>query len=864
MLSKKLITKVILTSIILVVTFFSTINTFKSSAASFQSDNNLATEISNVDGTIPDQLVSCGASANFSGITNVTTANMNKDIAAGDFDSDGLTDLVTVSEEGNAYYISTKSPEGSYSSPTTYSLPNNSTPTGVSVADFNLDGKQDLVITRGGSNSAQIFNGQGNGQFTAGNVTSVGSGVQHVVVADFNNDARPDFATINTQSFTVAINSSSNPGTFTTSNVSTGGNSLYILAGDFNSDSKVDILVSRTNIDNVRLYPGNGNGTFGTAISIAVGDQPWGAAAGDFNKDGKLDAAVVNEFSDSVSILLGTGSGLSNSPITFSTVDDPVDITVGDFNNDSNLDLAIAGYDSNTVEVRLGDGAGNFTNTSNYVVGSQPFSIIVGKFNGDASLDIATANHSGKNISIIKNNCCTPFVLQPPAIDNSIAGKYYTQPLMVEEGGKYTFKVSAGALPPGLQLSNDYAGALLSGVVNQPGTYNFTITASTPGCTSSSKNYSMTVATPTSQFGFNYGHSINTGSLPHATITADLNFDGILDLAVANYGSNNITTFAGNGQGGFTPDETVATGAGPTALAFGDFNEDGVTDLVTANFIGRNVSVLICKYPDYITGDGPYPFYYAPAVNYGVGSAAQAVEVGDFNQDGHQDLAVAVDGQIFPFNNQYASVKIFNGRGDGTFTSGPRIDITPVLQKIESLAVGDFNKDGKQDIATANFNNNNVTICLATGPNTFSKSLVSVGSGPNSIVIGDFNKDGKQDIATANYNSANVSIALGNGNGTFATTTNIAASETTPSSVALMEINNDGNVDLLVTSPTNGVVFMLLGTGNGNFNVFPYPMLPQTLGVCATTIGDFDGDNVADVAIPTGNGNNVEFVFSKF
>lgn len=857
-------TKIILTSTLLALAFFSTANTFNSKASSFQPSSSFTTEISNNGETIPNELVACGTSPSFSGVANLGTPNMNKDIASGDFDNDGLTDLVSVSEEGNAYYVTIKSLDGSYPAPTTYSLPTGSTPTSVAVADFNLDGKKDLVITRGGSNSAQIFTGDGDGSFTAGNVISVGSGVQHVTVADFNSDGRPDFATINTQTFTVAINNATSPGTFTSSNVSTGGNSFYLLAGDFTSDGKVDILVSRSNINSVRLYPGNGNGAFGTATSISVGNQPWGSVAGDFNKDGNLDAAVVNEFSDSVSILLGTGSGLSSSPMRFSTVDDPVDITVGDFNNDSNLDLAIVGYDSNTLQVRVGDGTGNFATSTNYTVGAQPFSVIVGKFNNDASLDIVTANHSGRNLSIVANNCCSPFVLQPAVIQNTSTGDYYTQPLMVEEGGKYTYLVTAGALPPGLQLSNDAAGALLSGIVNQSGTYNFTITASTPGCASSSRNYSLVVATPTKNFGFNYGNSIPVSSSPSNTVAADLNSDGLLDLAVVNYAGNKVTTFAGDGKGKLTLDETATTGAGPNGLASGDFNEDGVTDLVTANVIGKNISVLICKYPDYIVGDGPYPFYYAPAVNYSVANAAQAVAVGDFNQDGHQDLAVAVDGQSSIFTNQYASVTIFNGRGDGTFTNGPRIEITLAVTKMKSLAVGDFNKDGKHDIATANFNNNNVTICLATGPNSFSKSLVGVGTGPVAVRIGDFNKDGKQDIVTANSTSANISVALGNGNGTFATPTTISLVDNSPLSVELMEINNDGNVDLLVTLPSSGLVVMLIGEGNGSFALFSYPMLPPAVGVCATTIGDFDGDNIGDVAIPTGSGNNIELVFSKF
>src|SRR3989442_15554132 len=85
-----------------------------------------------------------------------------------------------------------------------------------------------------------------------------------------------------------------------------------------------------------------------------------------------------------------------------------------------------------------------------------------------------------------------------------------------------------------------------------------------------------------------------------------------------------------------------------------------------------------------------------------------------------------------------------------------------------SVGVGDFNRDGIQDLAVANFGSNTVSVLLGNGDGTFRPPLtVVVGGGPASVAVGDFNGDGVQDLAVANSGSNTVSVLLGNGDGTF-------------------------------------------------------------------------------------------------
>jgi hypothetical protein len=147
-----------------------------------------------------------------------------------------------------------------------------------------------------------------------------------------------------------------------------------------------------------------------------------------------------------------------------------------------------------------------------------------------------------------------------------------------------------------------------------------------------------------------------------------------------------------------------------------------------------------------------------------VGSQPSTVVMGDFNKDGKQDLATA--------NPGVNAVSILLGNGDGTFS--PATTYT-VGNSPYAVMEGDFNKDGKLDLVAANYNDNTVSVLLGKGDGTFAPATTyAVGASPISMAVGDFNKDGKPDLAVANYNGNTVSVLLGKGNGTFAPATNIA------------------------------------------------------------------------------------------
>ena len=234
------------------------------------------------------------------------------------------------------------------------------------------------------------------------------------------------------------------------------------------------------------------------------------------------------------------------------------------------------------------------------------------------------------------------------------------------------------------------------------------------------------------------------------------------------------------------------------------------------------------------------------------GVTPQSVVVGDFNGDGYTDLAVA--------NADSNSVSLLLGGGDGSFKQPANL---PVGTEPRALAAGDFNGDRFPDLVAVGsvFEFNNVAVLLGgaggafTGPTYF-----DAGEAPVSVAVGDFNRDGNQDLAVVNANFVTVSVLLGVGDGTFSAPTDFATGPA-PFAVAVDDFNGDDDPDVAVandtgsTRPASNTVSVLLGGAGGSFTgPTTYPAGLTPLGVA---VGDFNGDFSADLAVANANSNDV-------
>src|SRR6185369_5709047 len=255
-------------------------------------------------------------------------------------------------------------------------------------------------------------------------------------------------------------------------------------------------------------------------------------------------------------------------------------------------------------------------------------------------------------------------------------------------------------------------------------------------------------------------HDFATEDGPLSVTLGDLNGDGKLDLAVANFNSSTVSVLLNTtGPGGALPSfsgiQEFATGDGPASVSMGDLNGDGKLDLLVANFAFDTVSVLLNT-----TASGSAILSFSANREFATGTGPIYVTLGDLNEDGRLDLAVA------NFNSNNVSVLLnITAPGAATPSFAAKQDFVTGGAPV-SVAVADLNLDGKPDLAVADLNVSTLSVLLNTiapgtaTPGFATKQDVDTGPNPRSVTVGDLNGDGKLDVAVANVGSNTVSVLL--------------------------------------------------------------------------------------------------------
>jgi|SRR5579871_85756 len=323
---------------------------------------------------------------------------------------------------------------------------------------------------------------------------------------------------------------------------------------------------------------------------------------------------------------------------------------------------------------------------------------------------------------------------------------------------------------------------------------------------------------------------------PFALAAGDFNGDGRLDFASA---ANNLQIFLGNGNGTFQPPANYLTGTGALFVSAADLNGDKKLDLAVADLNGLDILMG--------NGDGTFqsPVLYTTAC------IPIFAATGDFNGDKKIDLLVTYSSGTCGY------VSIFLGNGDGTFQASPINSFS--AYNPAAVGIGDFNGDGKPDIAVAEqFGTiSQVEVMLGNGDGTFAAgNTYPVASSPNSVAVADFRSNGKLDLAVSTLTGV-TNILLGNGDGTFHPGGTISTPDADWALSA--DFNGDGKPDLAVATQGSvglqGGVNLALGNGDGTFQAptfYPAGTNDRFLGS-----GDFNGDKKIDLLIPDYRYNDI-------
>ena len=326
-----------------------------------------------------------------------------------------LTALSCSVQHGQSNNVTT-----SYFTNSNVSIPVGKTPSSVAIADVNLDGKPDVVVTNGGDNTVTILLGNGRGNFVAakGSPFPAGLSPSDICVADFNGDGKPDlaFANHSLKSLTVLLGDGLGgfkpaPGSPVT--VLSYPHTHGVAAGDFNGDGRLDLVTDSWGENKVTVVFGDGGGFSSPGVQFATGKSPyWKVRVADVNGDGHADIITTNWEGDSVTILVGDGKGgftqASGSP--FPGGKTPFGVAIADLNKDGKLDLAVVNYSGHVnqpandgVTILLGDGQGGFKIMvgSPFPTGHAPVQLAVGDVNGDGMPDMVTANLGSNDLTVL-------------------------------------------------------------------------------------------------------------------------------------------------------------------------------------------------------------------------------------------------------------------------------------------------------------------------------------------------------------------------------------------------------------------------------------------------------------------------------
>jgi hypothetical protein len=738
--------------------------------------------------------------------------NGNFPFAIGDLGGNGIQDLVTPDGihlgvgDGTFESAAVSGPLGD----TDWNV------TAIAVGYFSGGGLPDIAfaeISPGGRTAKVcVLQNDGDDQFQPPETFDIDPDPIAIQAIDLGNGVI-DLAVADQSTGHVTILAGDGKGGFSFGPVLNGGSSpVAMAAGQLDLGYSDLIVANQANPDTglgqgLSIFQYDGAGGFELAATIPLASAPQALVAGDFG-NGHLDLAIANFIDNDITVLLGNGDGTFQSiPSTYAVGSDPVAIVATSLRDDGRLDLVTANQNSDDISVLLGNGDGTFGPQVRYQAGSAPVALVAGDYSGDGRPDLAIADSATSDIAVLIGR------------------------------GDGTFD-DQGRNPVG----NGPIGAVTADL-NHDGHVDIIST--------NTYSNNISVLMGNGDGTFQGAESFPAGEGPTALAVGDFNGDGRLDVAVADSGNGDIahegvSILLGNGDGTFqAPVFRTTAGSYPASIAVGDFTGDGVLDLAVANSFSDDVSILL--------GDGLGGFPTELTVPLG-NQASEPVSIvaGDFTGDGLLDLAV--------LNLRTNNVSILQGDGEGVFQSMTRpITLDVPMDTAQAMTAGDFTGDGSLDlaVASAGFGGpDHVSILLNEGRGAFDVSPpIPFGPGlnPTSIIAARLLGDGALDLAIADQATDAVSVFRGNGRGGFTPDSTLELASTGfPIVVTSGDFTGDGELDLAIASQNPDSVAIELNQGNGQF------ALPSAVGLVprnTPVVADFTGDGVPDVAIVDGSGD---------
>jgi hypothetical protein len=755
-------------------------------------------------------------------------------IAVADLNGDGKPDVVEAHLLQNSVTVELGDGTGSFEQGQTIAV--GDAPTGVAIADLNGDGRPDLVVANSGSNTVSVVLGNGDGTFNIQKTYAVGRSPRSVAVADLNGDGIPDIVVANYNANTVSVLLGNGDGTFRAQETFAVGAKPYsVKVADLKGDGPPDIVTANAAGDTVSVLLGLGHGAFAADREFAVGRQPFGLAIADITGDGIPDLITANAFDGTVSVLLNRGDGTFQPQRTLVVGSRPYSVAAADVNGDGKPDLITTNYGEHDVSVLLNNGAGSFLARQNFPTDQLPVQSVVADVNGDGRPDLITASNQDSAIGVMLGLSAGSF--QPVTAASGVTlpdtpfladvnGDGIADSVVLDRSGNILFRKGLGGAN----------GALAPPIILNPGRPARDIAllriGSAIAIAAGDAHYDPTLSRNSLVFTVSLYFISPSGAITRETVvaspdlpvrlaTANLAGNGLDSLIAANSLNNSITVALQIAPGRFAAPMTIPVGMVPSDIAVADLNGDGLPDIVVSDQASGDVTVLL------------------------------------------NDPTHSFRGEM-RFRASSLASRISTLPGDPTISSGAQT---------VGLVAGSFTGSRSNDIIVVNRGVHRLTLLSADGQGGLSDSSLALSTStsdglainnlPGAAVAGDFNRDGKLDLAVLMEDTGQVWIYSGNGDGSFRHTYTIPVGDQA-TGLSVIPGPGPGLLDLLVGNGF-GDVLHLAGKGDGTFQIsgnrVSLSVVPNLLGPgqAGVLVGNQQNNSVT-VQAPSAGGNSYKAV----
>ena len=755
----------------------------------------------------------------------------------------------------------------------------------TSIADFDGDGNQDLVIVGEAQNSptATLHLGDGQGGFSEANAGLRGVGfLSSTSTADLDGDGNRDLLIVgdSLSSPTATLYLGDGEGGFSVTNADLDG----VLGGsssiaDVDGDGNLDLLITGpedATFDSpaATLYLGDGQGEFSEANAGLSGVNIGSSSSiADVDGDGNQDLLITGtedpyQNPPTATLYLGDGQGgfsVANAGLTGVGGFGGSSTSIADVNGDENLDLLITGANASnspTATLYLGDGNGNFTEAGAGLTGVALGSTSIADVDGDGNQDLLIAGFaqngptatlylgdgeggfeaadtgltgvgdSSTSVADLYGDGDLDLLITggAPLTSNASSARLYINPATQTPPNKapqfaQTFSYDR-PLAPGLTLRRTIEAGDLDGdsLSIQRASGPSSVSVNHPGYGVAEFNFSPT----RNQGGSVASFSIEARDPDGATDTFSRSVD-IPPVVAA------------------LSDNLVDVNGGSTSVA--DVDGDGNQDLLITGFSqdyqdGRTTTLYL--------GDGQGSFTEADA---DLKDTDGATSIADVNGDEHKDLLITGSD-----TSGTVTATLYLGDGQGEFTEA-NAGLTGV--EFGSTSIADVNEDGHQDLLITGRNadyNPTTSLYLGDGQGGFSKTEAGMTDVDGPTSVADVNEDGHKDFLISGITAsrtATSTLYLGDGQGGFSKANAGLTSIGDLGSHSMADVDEDGSLDLLITGGVGGnnpTATLYLGDGKGGFSKANAGL--TEVFASASSIADFDGDGNQDLLITGADANN--------